>query len=253
MAMTRGPHVLIVAGSDSSGGAGVARDIAALTRFGVRASLAVTAVTAQTHAAVSRIDVMPASLVVAQMRSALAAEPVAAVKVGMLANEEIVKAVADLLARHDTMPVVLDPVVASTSGVRLLSEAGIECLLARLLPITALVTPNLPELGILTGSCTARSETELARQVLRLRSGGKSSVLVKGGHAHGDKAIDTLHAAGKPPVRFVSRRRRSAMRGTGCMLSSAIAAHLALGGDMLSAISAAKAYVDDMFDAQEVC
>jgi hydroxymethylpyrimidine/phosphomethylpyrimidine kinase len=246
------PHVLVVAGSDSSGGAGIARDVATVSHFGVRASLAVTAVTAQTHAAVIAVETMPAALVAAQMRAALDANPIAAIKIGMLAGVEIVEAVADILARHEAIPVVLDPVLASTSGARLLSDAGIDCLRKRLLPVSSLVTPNIPELGILTNAGIACSDIEIVDQVARLFDNGSASVLVKGGHAEGPQSIDTLYAKGEPPWHFASPRRKVTLRGTGCMLSSAIAAHLAFGHDLREAISRAKTFMSETFDAEEL-
>ncbi|PTM93527.1 hydroxymethylpyrimidine/phosphomethylpyrimidine kinase [Mycoplana dimorpha] len=241
--------MLIVAGSDSSGGAGIARDVATATRFGVGAALAVTAITAQTHAAVIAVEPVPASLVATQMWAALAAGPIGAVKVGMLATAETVQAVVDVLAGIPAVAVVVDPVLASSSGARLLSEPGIERLRQALLPAALLITPNLLELAILAGSDVARSDGEIARQAARLLGMGCPNVLVKGGHADGTLSIDTLFAPGTPPRRFASRRRDATLRGTGCMLSSAIAAHLALGHDMAAALSAAKAYLDDMFAA----
>lgn len=250
VAMKTPPHVLVVAGSDSSGGAGVARDIATLSHFGVRASLAVTAVTAQTHAAVIAVETMPAALVAAQMRAALDANPIAAIKIGMLATVEIVEAIADILAGHEVIPVVLDPVLASTSGARLLSDAGIDCLRQRLLPVSSLITPNIPELGILTDDDIARSDMEIADQVARLFDKGSAGVLVKGGHAEGPQSIDTLYTTRKPPRQFASLRRNVLLRGTGCMLSSAIAAHLAFGHDIWGAVSWAKTFMDEKFDAE---
>jgi len=248
--MRSSPHVLVVAGSDSSGGAGIARDIATLSHFGVRASLAITAVTAQTHTAVIAAETMPPALVAAQMRAALDANPIAAIKIGMLATVEIVEAVADMLAGYDTIPVVLDPVLASTSGTRLLSDAGIDCLRKRLLPAASLVTPNIPELGILSDADTTRSHIEIADQVARLFDNGSASVLVKGGHAEGPQSIDTLYSKGEPRRRFASPRRNVALRGTGCMLSSAIAAHLAFGHAIRAAVSQAKTFMDERFDAE---
>lgn len=249
MAVTSGAKMLIVAGSDSSGGAGIARDVATATRFGVGAALAVTAITAQTHAAVIAVEPVPASLVATQMRAALAADPIGAIKVGMLASAETVQAVVDVLAGIPAVAVVVDPVLASSSGARLLSEPGIERLRQALLPAALLITPNLLELAILAGSDVARSDGEIAHQAGRLLKMGCPNVLVKGGHAEGALSVDTLFAPGTPPLRFASTRRNAALRGTGCMLSSAIAAHLALGHDMATALSAAKAYLDDMFAA----
>ena len=247
VAMRVGPKMLIVAGSDSSGGAGIARDVATATRFGVGAALAVTAITAQTHAAVAAVEPVPASLVAAQMRAALAADPIAAIKIGMVATAETVQAIVDVLAENAAVPVVLDPVLASTSGTRLLSDSGFERLRQALLPASFLITPNLPELGILSGCEAAHTDGEIARQAAQLLDMGCPNVLVKGGHAEGTLSLDTLYASGAPPRHFASRRRNATLRGTGCMLSSAIAAQLALGHDILGALSAAKAFLDEKF------
>lgn len=244
------PAVLVVAGSDSSGGAGIARDIATLSHFGVRPSLAVTAVTVQTPGAVVAVEVMPAALVAAQIRAALETNPIAAIKIGVLATMEIVEAVADILAGYEAIPVVLDPVLVSTSGARLLSDAGVDCLRKRLLPVSSLITPNTTELGTLSDADTAHSDIGIADQADRLLHQGAANVLVKGGHAEGRQSIDTLYAIGEPPRHFASPRRNVSLRGTGCMLSSAIAAHLALGHDVQLAVSKAKIFLDQKFDAE---
>ena len=249
MAMSPRPKVLIVAGSDSSGGAGIARDVATVARFGVEASVAITAVTAQTHVAVIAVEPVPAHLVAAQMRAALAADRVAAIKIGMVATAETVTAISEVLADNAGIPVIVDPVLASSSGTRLLSDPGFESLRQRLLPVSSLVTPNLPELGILTGREMARSDAEIACQAAQVLDMGCPAVLVKGGHMDGTQSVDTLYATGAPPQHFASPRRQVALRGTGCMLSSAIAAHLALGDDMHAALTAAKAFMDERFDA----
>jgi hydroxymethylpyrimidine/phosphomethylpyrimidine kinase len=249
MAMNPGPKVLIVAGSDSSGGAGIARDVATVARFGVEASVAITAITAQTHAAVIAVELVPGHLVAAQMRAALAADRVAAIKIGMVATAETVAAISEVLADNAGIAVILDPVLASSSGTRLLSDPGLLGLRRRLLPASSLVTPNLPELGILTSRETARSGAEIACQAAQLLDMGCPAVLVKGGHMDGAQSVDTLYAAEEPPRHFASPRRQVALRGTGCMLSSAIAAHLALGDDMYAALTAAKAFIDGRFDA----
>lgn len=248
--MTRPSHVLVVAGSDSSGGAGIAPDVATVSHFGAATSLAITAVTAQTHDAVTALHVMPASLVAAQMRAALSADPVAAIKIGMLATAEIVEAVADVLAAHTGIPVVLDPVIASTSGTQLLSDEGIACLHRKLLSLSLIVTPNLPELGILSGCGSALTNAEIAAQATRLLDHGPMKILVKGGHAEDPMSIDTLYSKGEPPRRFTSPRRAVAMRGTGCMLASAIAANLALGQPIETAVFHAKAFINESFDTE---
>lgn len=241
------PHVLIVAGSDSSGGAGLARDIATVSRFGVVASLAITAVTVQTHSAVLAQQPVGGSLVAGQMQAAMTANPITAVKIGMMATAENVGAIAEVLAANPAAPAVLDPVIASSSGARLLTDEALELLKRRLLRHCALITPNLPELAMLTEHAVARSEAEIALQAKLLLERGCRQVLVKGGHANGPQSIDTLFSE-NPPLHFASRRRPVTVRGSGCMLSSAIAANLALGNDMRAAITAAKAFVDAAFD-----
>lgn len=249
VAMSVRPKVLVVAGSDSSGGAGVARDVATIAGFGVGASVAITAITAQTHAAVIAVEPISAHLVAAQMRAALAADPIAAIKIGMMATAEVVQAIADVLADNAGIPAVLDPVLASSSGTRLLSDPGLDSLRQRLLPAACLVTPNLPELGILTDRETARSDAEISHQAAQILDTGCPAVLVKGGHGDGAMSIDTLYVSAVPPGYFASPRRQVTLRGTGCMLSSAVAAHLALGQDMPAALAAAKAFMDRQFDA----
>ncbi|WP_395449797.1 hydroxymethylpyrimidine/phosphomethylpyrimidine kinase [Aminobacter sp. UC22_36] len=236
-------HVLIVAGSDSSGGAGIVRDIEAVSAFGLRCSLAVTAVTVQTHQRVARIEQMPPDLVADQMRAAFAANPVAAVKIGMLGTAATIDTVASVLASCLPVPVVLDPVLASTSGRRLLDHDAIDTLKRRLFPLCALVTPNLPELALLSDLPLASGETEIVEQAEKLFDAGVSAILVKGGHATGATATDLLIQPGREPVRFEASRIPVAMRGTGCLLASAIAAHLARYETLEISIGKAKRHV----------
>lgn len=243
MAMT--PHVLIVAGSDSSGGAGIARDIETVAAHGLRSCLAVTAVTVQTHAAVERIKQMPPELVVAQMKAAFAANPVAAVKIGMLGTAAAIDAVGSVLASNRQAPVVLDPVLASTSGRLLLEDDAIGALRRDLMPVCRLVTPNLLELAELTGSAPAPDEESASLQGEELSRTIGTAVLVKGGHAQSSQSVDILLQTNRPAVRFEALRLHSEMRGTGCMLSSAIAASLALGADLEKSVRGAKQFVVD--------
>lgn len=236
------PHVLIVAGSDSSGGAGIVRDVETVSAFGLRSSLAVTAVTVQTHARVERIEQMPPDLVAEQMRAAFAANPITAVKIGMLGTAATIDAVASVLASSLPVPVVLDPVLASTSGRALLDDDAIDVLKHKLLPLCHLVTPNLPELALLTGRPVASSEQEIVRQARLLLETGVQAVLVKGGHAEGAQSIDLLVEPGNC-VRFEALRLNATLRGTGCMLASAVAAHLALGEALDMSIDKAKRHV----------
>jgi hydroxymethylpyrimidine/phosphomethylpyrimidine kinase len=244
MAMT--PHVLIVAGSDSSGGAGIARDVETVSAFGLRSCLAITAVAVQTHAAVQRIEQMPAALIAAQMRAAFAANTVAAVKIGMLGTKAAIEAVGSLLADYSRVPVVLDPVLASTSGRVLLEDDAIEALHRDLMPVCRVVTPNLIELARLNGSDLAPDEERARLQGEELSAAVRTAVLVKGGHAQDSRSIDILVQPNCSAVRFEAPRLAKGMRGTGCMLSSAIAASLALGASLEDSARSAKHYVFDI-------
>lgn len=237
------PYVLIVAGSDSSGGAGIVRDVETASAFGLRSCVAVTAVTVQTHARVERIEQMPPELVAEQMRAAFAANPVAAVKIGMLGTAATIDTVASVLASSLPVPVVLDPVLASTSGRALLADSAVHTLKRKLLPLCRLVTPNLPELALLAGRPVAVSDRETVRQAEMLLATGVQAVLAKGGHAEGDRSTDLLVTADGTEHAFDAPRLAGTMRGTGCMLASAIAAHLALGETLEHSIARAKRHV----------
>lgn len=241
VAMT--PHVLIVAGSDSSGGAGVTRDVETIAALGLRSCVAVTAVTAQTHQSVEWIEHMPPGFVAAQMRAAIAANCVKAIKIGMLGTTGAVAEAATVLRDHSDIPGVLDPVLASSSGGALIVEGAVAALRRDLLPLCRVVTPNLPELALLTGSAAAPDEASAFRQAEELSRTVWTAVLVKGGHAHGSEAVDLLVQPNRPPLRFMAPRLAREMRGTGCMLSSAIAASLALGASLEESVRSAKQHV----------
>ncbi|TIR15089.1 MAG: hydroxymethylpyrimidine/phosphomethylpyrimidine kinase [Mesorhizobium sp.] len=229
MALSREPHVLVVGGSDSSGGAGIARDIETISSIGVRTCLAVTALTVQTHEAVREIHHVQASLVADQMRAALHANKVAAIKIGMLATEQIIAAVAAVLVENRDIPAVLDPVLASSSGRPLLETGAIGVMKRNLIPLCRLVTPNLIELAVLAGSDLAMDEDGALQQGQKLLTAGLQALLIKGGHAAGCRSTDILLRADQEPIRFDAPRLAGSMRGTGCALASAIAAHLANG------------------------
>lgn len=226
--------VLIVAGLDSSTGAGLTRDLAVLADHGIQARVAATAVTAQDAAGACRIHPVPPAMVAAQIR---AAGPVQVAKLGMLANAGIVAAIAE--ASPD-LPFVLDPVLATSAGVVLLDAAGRAAMIARLIPRAALVTPNLPEATALTGLEPGASQGALATAFFAM---GARAILLKGGHADGAEAVDWLLRPDTPPLRFAAPRKTGARRGTGCSLASAIAVHLARGDDLASACGHAKNYV----------
>jgi hydroxymethylpyrimidine/phosphomethylpyrimidine kinase len=241
--MAMSAHVLIVAGTDSSGGAGLSRDVETVAAFGLRSCVAVTAVTVQTHVSVERVEPMPPDLVAYQMRAALAANEVAAIKIGMLSGKATIEAVAGVLREYGQVPVVLDPVLASSSGRALLDPAAIVTLKRELMPLCAIATPNLIELGILVGQETATDEVRAERQAHRLLETGRGAILVKGGHATGTQSTDMLVREGRETMRFTAPRLDKNMRGTGCMLASAITAGLALGQPLEDCVREAKRYV----------
>ena len=235
--------VLVIAGTDSSGGAGLARDVATLTCLGVEAQCAVTAVTAQTEREVTAVELLPPHLVQAQIDAALATGRVAAIKIGMLGASAIVEAVAESIPPRARLPLVLDPVLAATSGGALLDAAGRAALVARLLPRTTLLTPNIPEAAALLEATPATSAAEVIEQGRALCARGAAAVLMKGGHASGERATDWLVTAEGRVHELGAPRLTGARRGTGCALASAIAAGLAAGVTLELACRRAKEHV----------
>lgn len=232
--MTR---ILIIAGTDSSGGAGLTRDVAVATVLGCAVTPVVTAVTAQTDAAIHDIHPIPSDVVRSQIETAFEQGPPDAIKIGMLGASDIAATLASALRDID-VPVVLDPVLKATSGGVLARKTQIEPLLAR----STLVTPNLPEAAALTHSPCATGDRDIVAQAENLRAWGATAVLVKGGHGEGVECVDHLF---EPSGHFklTSQRLPVTRRGTGCSLSTAIACHLALGQDLPEACRRAKAYV----------
>lgn len=241
--------VLVIAGTDSSGGAGLTRDVATLTHFGIQALCAVTAVTAQTDTAVTALEQLPGALVGAQIAAALATGRVRAVKIGMLGGAEIVEAVSAALPARASAPVVLDPVLAASAGGELLDAQGRERLRARLLPRTTLLTPNIAEAAALLDAAPAVSEEEIVAQGRALCALGTLAVLMKGGHARGPLAIDWLVEGESTVKAFRAPRVAGERRGTGCTLASAIAAGLAAGLGLAAACEAAKRHVTELLRA----
>lgn len=217
-------HVaLTIAGSDSGGGAGIQADLKTFLSLGVYGASALTAITAQNTRGVSAVHPVPIDVVKAQVQAVLTDLPPAAIKIGMLATAELVMAVVEALADYPG-PVVLDPVMVATSGDVLLAPDAVGALRDVLAPRCALLTPNLPELAVLGG------DAFLARATI--------PVLVKGGHGEGPEVIDTLYVPGEAPRTW--RHPRVSTRnthGTGCTLSAAIAARLALGDPLDAAVA----------------
>lgn len=237
------PRVLVIAGTDSSGGAGLTRDVQVISAFGARASCAVTAVTAQTNSRVDATCMLSPEVVRRQISAALRADSVNAIKIGMLGNAAIVRAVLEELPERTQIPIVVDPVLSSSSGTPLLDADGVILLCEQLLPRTTLVTPNLIEAATLLNRRVASSAAEQAERAEALLQFGSEYVLVKGGHGSDSEAVDVLVARSESPIHLRSKRLNATMRGTGCALSSAIAALLAGGASMESACRQAKEYV----------
>lgn len=235
--------VLCIAGTDSAGCSGLAADLRTVAALGGHAQLAVTAVTAQDSREVRAVAPVSPRLVRAQITGVLADAGTAAVKVGMLVNAPIVRAVASALARRGAARVVLDPVLRSTSGRALLDGAGQRALLELLLPIADLITPNLPEAEALLGR-RVRGVAGMKAAALQLRELGARAVLLKGGHRRGE-ALDVFADADGTLVLSAPRMAIRDTRGTGCVLSTACACFLAQGFALPEAVRLAKAFVTD--------
>jgi hydroxymethylpyrimidine/phosphomethylpyrimidine kinase len=234
--------VLMIGGIDSSGGAGLLRDCATAAAFGVEARVAVTAVTAQTDGAVLAAEMCSPTTLAAQINAAFAQGHVGAVKIGMLGTAEAVRTVAETLDAYMPRPLVLDPVIASSSGKRLLDEAGVRELLEKLLPQVTLITPNLPELSHFAAVLQV-PEVAVAGRLLDL---GAGAVLVKGGHAEGNMVEDRLLTAEFSEC-FRAPRLPGSLRGTGCSLAAAVACSLAEGLSLSEACKRAQSHVRQRF------
>lgn len=237
---------MTIAGSDSSGGAGIAADLRTFAALGVRGTLAITAITAQNASRVSEIHVLPATMIRAQIDRIVEESPPGAIKTGMLVNAEIVSCVAEALRDHGLRNLVVDPVMSSTSGTRLLDDGGLEAMRRHLFPITDVLTPNLPEAELLLGRRVATLE-ERRSAALDLCGLGPRAVVVKGGHAATD-ATD-VYCDGTETLDLPAIRVAKSVRGTGCIFASAIAAGLAGGLNTTGAVWAAKKYVTRLVEA----
>jgi hydroxymethylpyrimidine/phosphomethylpyrimidine kinase len=240
------PRVLAIAGSDSGGGAGIQADLKTMLALGVYGMTVICAVTAQNSMGVQGYWELPPEAVTAQLESVLGDIGAQAIKTGMLASEEIVRAVCARLATVD-VPIVVDPVAASKHGDKLLSGGAIEALMSELLPLATVVTPNLLEAELLTGA-EIKDEAHMRVAADQIASLGPRWVLVKGGHLPGHP-VDLLRAPDGHVARYPGRRIASRhTHGTGCTLASAIASYLAMGADVPGAVELAKEYVTGAID-----
>ena len=234
---------LTIAGSDSSGGAGIQADLKTFSALQVYGASVITALTAQNTKGVADILMVPSEFVLAQMRAIAEDLKVGAIKIGMLGQAPVIEAVAEGLQLFAGVPVVLDPVMVAASGDQLLDPDAVETLRSKLMPRATLITPNLAEAAVLLGGAQARNEYEMAGQALQLKEAGARAVLIKGGHGEGETAVDILFD-GEEPVSFEAQRVATKnTHGTGCTLSAAIAAELAKGAPLPDAVGTAKEYV----------
>ena len=243
------PIALTIAGSDSGGGAGIQADLKTFSALGVYGASVIAALTAQNTKGVSGIfDVAP-EFVRAQMDAVYSDIKVGATKIGMLARAGVIEAVAEGLRVHKAKNIVLDPVMIATSGDLLLAPDAIDTLKKRLIPLALVITPNLAEAAALSGTAQAKSEAAMAKQGEAILKLGANSVLVKGGHFESDQATDLL--IDKDGIRRFAARRIDSKNthGTGCTLSSAIAAGLAHGMPLTESIAIAKKYVSEAIAA----
>ena len=241
--MSRPPVVLSIAGSDPSGGAGIQADLKTFSALGAYGTTVITALTAQSTLGVTGIHAVPPAFVRQQLDTLVADVRVDAIKIGMLGDAATVRAVAGFLGDHPGLaPVVLDPVMVSTSGARLLAEEA-EQAIGDLLPHACVLTPNIPEAAVLLAEGPATSTDGLLRQASALRARGARAVLVKGGHLTGHDATDVWIDDDGEHLLGARRVPTANTHGTGCSLSSAIAALLPRSGSLLSAAREAKTWL----------
>lgn len=240
--MKRYPTTLIIAGSDSCGGAGIQADIKACAALGIYATTAITAVTAQNTHGVRDIQPIDPHIVRAQIEAVLDDIPIDCIKIGMLCNADIALTVANTLQKVK-IPIVLDPVMVSTSGHQLLTNDAIDIIVDSLFPLAHLITPNTHEATLLTGIDIATPAHAIEAGKILLAKGCQAT-LMKGGHIAGNEVVDILMEQGKSPLTLTTPTIATRnTHGTGCTLASAIAAYVARGCDRQEAVSQAKRYV----------
>lgn len=243
------PRVLSIAGSDSGGGAGIQADLKTFSALGCYGMTAITALTAQNTCGVRAIHGVPPHMLRDQIDAVLEDIGADAVKIGMLQAPEIVLTVAEAIDRHALKNVVFDPVMVATSGAVLIDNTAVDVLVRELFPRAAVITPNLDEAALLVGH-PLTSAQDMEQAALALLAKGARAVLLKGGHLPGDSVIDLLVThTGEKFWMQASRIHSPNTHGTGCTLSSAMAAHLALGASLLDAVQLARIYVREALQA----
>lgn len=240
------PIVLTIAGSDSGGGAGIQADIKAMSATGSFACSVITAITSQNTQGVSAIFPIPLDHVASQLDAVFSDLNVVAVKVGMLADSNIIKVVADKINQYQPKYLVIDPVMVATSGDLLLEQSAISTLKEALIPLADIITPNLPEGAALTGKPVPESEADMQDMVEELRALGAKAVLLKGGHLEQDEnSNDLLILPSSTALISAKRFPTKNTHGTGCTLSSAIASYLAQGNKLTQSVELGKRYISE--------
>ena len=237
------PVAVTVAGSDSGGGAGIQADLLTFAAHGVYGTTVITSLTAQNPREVRAVEAPTAGFVRQQLEAVHAYFPLAALKTGMLYSREIIEEVAAFLERNPGIPSVVDPVMVATSGAALLQDEAMATLREKLLPRANLLTPNLDEATLLWGN-PITNEAEMSTAATALSEEFQTAVLLKGGHMSGESLLDLLVKPGKEPIPYPKPRIQGVnTHGSGCTLASAIAAQLALGEDLESAVTHGLAYL----------
>ena len=240
------PIVLTIAGSDSGGGAGIQADIKAMSATGSFACSVITAITSQNTQGVSAIFPIPLDHVASQLDAVFSDLNVVAVKVGMLADSNIIKVVADKIKQSRPKHLVIDPVMVATSGDLLLEQSAISTLKEALIPLADIITPNLPEGAALTGKPVPESEADMQDMVEELRALGAKAVLLKGGHLEQDENSNDLMILPTSTALISAKRFPTKnTHGTGCTLSSAIASYLAQGNELTQSVELGKRYISE--------
>ncbi len=237
------PIALTIAGSDSGGGAGIQADLKSFSANKVYGASVITALTAQNTLGVTGVHDVPSEFITAQMDSVFSDLKIDAVKIGMLSQVPVIKAVANGLKNHNAKNIVFDPVMVTTSGDSLLAEEAVDAIKSVLMPIADLLTPNLHESAKLTKLPLATSNEEMIQQAGILLEAGAKAVLIKGGHSEGDDCADLLKTTSQETWITARRINTQNTHGTGCSLSSAIAANLAHGMELNEAIQKSKEWL----------
>lgn len=241
--------VLTIAGSDSSGGAGIQADLKTFSALGVYGMSVLTAITAQNTRGVKGIQAVSPDIIRKQLEAVFEDIPVNAIKTGMLYNKETVEAIADIFDKYKPGVLIIDPVMISTSGSKLMEKDAIQAAVQKLFPLATLITPNIDEAEYLSG-IPIHNVLDMDKAAERILQSGCNAVLVKGGHMKGNHMTDRLLIQGQPPVSIEGKTVKTLnTHGTGCTLSSAITAYLALDNELVDAVASARKYIGNALEA----